>query len=133
KLLEVSTRTAGTMGYFRHKGVNLPLFSVYDALDMDVEIHKADFDVTLFRTTTNRYKYGFSYSYVYLDYDDTVIVNGKVNRNVMAFVYQCKNDGVKVHLITKHAYNIHQSLKSYHIDPSIFDKIILLHLEDRKS
>src|SRR5690606_20587249 len=38
KLLEVSTRTAGTMGFFRHKGVNLPLFSVFDALNMDLSI-----------------------------------------------------------------------------------------------
>lgn len=133
KLLEVSTRTAGTMGYFRHKGVNLPLFSIYDALDMDVEINKADFNVTLFRTTHNRYKYSFKYSHVYLDYDDTVIVNGKVNRDVMAFVFQCKNNGVKVYLITKHGYHVHQSLRSYYIDPGIFDKIILLHLEEKKS
>lgn len=133
KLLEVSTRTAGTMGYFRHKGVNLPLFSVYDALDMDVEINKAQFDVTLFRTTRNKYKYNFKYSYVYLDYDDTVIVNGKVNRDVMAFVYQCKNNGVKVYLITKHGDHVHHSLRNYYIDPGIFDKIIPLHLDDKKS
>lgn len=133
KLLEVSTRTAGTMGYFRHKGVNLPLFSVFDALDMDVEIKKASFDVTLFRTTINKYKYSFTYSSVYLDYDDTVIVNDKVNKDVMSFVYQCKNNGIKVYLITKHGANIHQSLRKFWIDPSIFDKIISLHLEERKS
>jgi len=133
RLLEVSTRTAGTMGYFRHKGVNLPLFSVYDALDMDVEINKADFDVTLFRTTRNKYKYNIKYSCAYIDYDDTVIVNGKVNREIMAFIYQCKNNGIKVYLITKHGYHVHQSLRNYCIDPGIFDKIILLRLEEKKS
>lgn len=133
KLLEVSTRTAGTMGYFRHKGVNLPLFSVYDALDMDVEIPRADYDVTLFRTTKNKYKYSFKYSTVYLDYDDTVIVNGKVHLDVIAFIYQCKNRGIKVYLITKHGYHVHQSLRSYYIDPAIFDKIIIMDLDDKKS
>ncbi|NGM67216.1 ATP-grasp domain-containing protein [Sphingobacterium sp. SGR-19] len=133
KLLEVSTRTAGTMGYFRHKGVNLPLFSVFDALGMDVTIQKQDFDVTLFRTTVNKYKYGFTYSHVYLDYDDTVIVNGKVNRDVISFIYQCKNNGVKIHLISKHGHHIHQDLRTFCIDPALFDQIICMALEEKKS
>src|SRR5690606_840996 len=133
KLLEISTRTAGTMGYFRHKGVNLPLFSVFDALGMDVEIKKQDFDVTLFRTTINKYKYDFSYSHVYLNYDDTVIINNKVNRDEMSFVYQCKNNGVKVHLISKHGYNIHKDLRRFCIDPCLFDQIITLKLDELKS
>jgi hypothetical protein len=133
KLLEVSTRTAGTMGYFRHKGVNLPLFSVFDALDMDVEIRKQNFDVTLFRTTKNKYKYSFTYDCVYIDYDDTVIVNNKVNKEMIAFIYQCKNNGIRVFLISKHGYNVHQSLRNYFIDPGVFDQIITLHLEEKKS
>lgn len=133
KLLEISTRTAGTMGYFRHKGVNLPLLSVYDALDMEVEINKLDFDVTLYRTTRNNYEYSFRYKNVYIDYDDTIIINGKVNKIIMAFIYQCKNRGVKVILITKHGNNLNKSLKEYFIDPNIFDEIISLNLEESKS
>src|SRR5690606_10590291 len=133
KLLEVSTRTAGTMGYFRHKGVNLPLFSIYDALGMDVTIKKQEFDVTLFRTTVNKYKYGFTYSHVYLDYDDTVIINGKVNKDMMSFIYQCKNNQVKIHLISKHGHHIHQDLRKFCIDPALFDQIICLKLEENKS
>lgn len=133
KLLEISTRTAGTMGYFRHKGVNLPLFSVFDALDMDVEIKKQNFNVTLFRTTCNKYKYDFTYSSVYLDYDDTIIINGKVNKDIMSFIYQCKNNNIKTYLITKHSFDVHQSLKKYHIDSNIFDKIISLQIDEKKS
>ncbi|MBD1427737.1 ATP-grasp domain-containing protein [Sphingobacterium arenae] len=133
KLLEISTRTAGTMGYFRHKGVNLPLFSIFDALGMDVEITKQEFDVTLFRTTVNKYKYGFTYSHVYLDYDDTVIVNGKVNRDVISFVYQCQNNDIKVHLISKHGHHIHHDLRKFCIDPALFEEIICLPLDAKKS
>ena len=133
KLLEISTRTAGTMGYFRHKGVNLPLLSVYDALDMEVEINKLDFNVTLYRTTRNNYEYSFTYKNVYIDYDDTIIINGRVNKIIMAFIYQCKNRGIKVILITKHGYDLNKSLKEFFIDPNIFDEIISLKLEEKKS
>ena len=133
KLLEVSTRTAGTMGYFRHKGVNLPLFSVFDALGMDVEIKKQKFNVTLYRTTVNKYKYEFSFSHLYLDYDDTVIINNRVNRDVMSFIYQCKNNGIKIHLISKHGYHIHKNLKSFCIDSGLFDEIIIMKLDEKKS
>src|SRR5690606_40520335 len=90
KLLEVSTRTAGTMGFFRHKGVNLPLLSVYDALDNPVEIMENNYELELFRTTINVFKYGFEYDKAYIDYDDTLIVNGKVNDLLIRYIYHLK-------------------------------------------
>lgn len=132
KLLEVSTRVAGTMGYFRHKGVNLPLFSVYDALNMDVEIHKNCYKNILYRTTTNKYKYDIEYDKVYIDFDDTIIINDKVNKILLSFIYQCKNNHIKLFLITKHAYDIYDSLEKYCISPYLFDKIIELEIDDDK-
>jgi len=133
KLLEVSTRTAGTMGFFRHKGVNLPLLSIYDALDMDVKIFESKHSIELFRITKNKFKYDFDYTTVYIDYDDTLIINGKINIVLMSFIYQCKNNGKKVNLITKHGTKLHQSLADFSIAPSLFDEIIVLKLEDKKS
>lgn len=133
KLLEVSTRTAGTMGFFRHKGVNLPLLTVYDALGMDVEIYKHGYELELFRVTKNKFKYGLEYDTVYVDYDDTLIVNGKVNIVLMSFIYQCKNNGKKVKLITKHGSKLHFSLNYYSICPTLFDELIVLKMEDKKS
>ncbi|WP_417350506.1 ATP-grasp domain-containing protein [Flavobacterium alkalisoli] len=133
KLLEVSTRTAGTMGFFRHKGVNLPLLTIYDALGMDVEIFKYGYELELFRVTKNKFKYGLEYDTVYVDYDDTLIVNGKVNIVLMSFIYQCKNNGKIVKLITKHGSKLHMSLNFYSISPSLFDEIIVLKMEDKKS
>ena len=82
-MLEISTRTPGTIGFFRHLGVNLPLLSVFDAMGFDVKANKHDFNVELFRSTKNRYKYSFSYTKVYLDFDDTLIINNKVNLDVI--------------------------------------------------
>lgn len=124
KLLEVSARVAGTMGYFRHKGVNLPLLSVFDALDMDVEVRESGYDVELYRSTRNRYRYAFEYTRVYLDFDDTVIVNGKVCLDVIAFVYHCLNAGKEVHLLTRHEHDIHETLERYHIASGLFTSIV---------
>lgn len=133
KLLEVSTRTAGTMGFFRHKGVNLPLLSIYDALGMNPKIFISDYNIELFRTTKNRYRYDISYDTVYIDYDDTLIINEKVNITLISFIYHCKNKGKKVNLLTKHGTRLHQSLQRHCISPSLFDEIIILKLEDKKS
>src|SRR5690606_30290088 len=91
KLMEISTRAAGTIGFFRHKGVNLPLLSVFDFFEWDIEINENNYELELFRSTKNRYKYSFQFKRVYLDLDDTLIINGQVNVTVICFVYQCIN------------------------------------------
>lgn len=133
KLLEVSARVACTMGYFRHKGVNLPLLTVLDALDMDVVIKEGAYDVELFRSTLNRYRYDFDFTTVYLDLDDTVIMDGKVCTDVITFVYQCMNRGRKVHLITKHEHDVQATLRKYRIDPALFASIIMIPMTDSKA
>ncbi len=132
KLLEVAARAASTMGYFRHKGVNLPLLSVFDAMDMDVQVHESAHDVELFRSTENRYKYSFNYEKVYLDLDDTLIMNGKVNTDVIAFVHQCVDGGKQVHLITKHEFDIAATLRKHRISMDLFASVIHVPLSDRK-
>lgn len=133
KLLEVSARVAGTMGYFRHKGVNLSLLSVFDAMDMDVRVDESDFDVELFRSTLNRYKYTFHFTRVYLDLDDTLIVNGNVNIDVISFVYRCNARGREVHLITKHATNVQETLAKYHVSSGLFTSVIHVAMDQEKA
>ena len=102
-------------------------------MELDVNIEMNDFDIELFRATRNKYKYSFSYKRVYLDFDDTLIINEKVNLDVISFVYQCKNLGKEVHLITKHESDLSETFKKYNIQESLFDSIILLKHEDNKS
>lgn len=133
KLLEVSTRVPGTIGFYRHKGVNLPLLSVFDAMGFNLEIELNDFDVEMMRDLKDRYKYSFNYQRVYLDFDDTLVLNNKVNLDVISFVYQCKNLGKEVFLITRHEYDIKETLKKYNILESIFDEIIHINQDMEKS
>lgn len=133
KLLEISTRAAGTVGFFRHKGVNLPLLSIFDAMDLPVEVEDSNFQVELFRVTTNKYKFKFDFDTVYLDFDDTLIVNGKVQISVISLIYQCKNKGKKIILLTKHEHDILETLGMYCIDPNLFDQIEVLPMHEKKS
>lgn len=132
KLLEISTRCAGTMCLTRVMGANLPLMSVYVAMGYDVEAIPNSYDVTLDRTLINRYKFTYDYDTVYLDFDDTLVINGSVNPYGIMFVYQCQKAAKKVHLITKHTDAIHDTLKQYHISETLFTSIIHLQETDEK-
>jgi len=132
KLLEVCIRTAGTMCLYRQRGVNLPLLSIYDAMDMDVEILANDFPVEVDRALFNRFQLGLDYDTIYLDFDDTLICRGEVNRYVLLLLYQAAQQGKTVHLLTRHDGDIHQSLAQAKIHPGLFKSIQKLDWQKEK-
>jgi len=132
KLLEICVRTAGTMCLYRQRGVNLPLLSVYDAMDMDVEILASDFSVEVDRALFNRFQLGLDYDTIYLDFDDTLICRGEVNRYVLLLLYQAVRQGKSVHLLTRHEGDIHQALAKAKIHPSLFKSIRKLDWQEDK-
>ncbi len=133
KLLEISTRCAGTMALYRQRGINFPLLSVMDAAGVEVSVLDNGNNIVLDRCIKTRYRQSINYEYVYLDFDDTVIINNQVNLNVMTFVYQCLNEGKKVILITRHEKEIFDTLQKYNISSSLFNSIITLNWEQHKS
>jgi len=132
KLLEVSTRTAGTMCLHRQRGVNIPLLSVYDAMDMDVEILANDFPVEVDRALFSCFQLGLDYDTIYVDFDDTLICRGEVNRYVLLLLYQAAQQGKAVHLLTRHAGDIHQTLTQAKIHPGLFRSIQTLDWQKEK-
>lgn len=133
KLLEVSTRAAGTGGFFRHKGVNLPLLTIFDLLDMSVEIEPNNYDVELFRSTINLYRYSFEYYNVYVDFDDTLLVNGRVNSVLIGYLYAAASCGKRLILVTKHEHSVEDTLRRHRISPDLFDDIVHLDPHDSKA
>ena len=137
KLLEISTRCAGTMCLSRARGVNLPLLSVYAAQGKDITIFENQYSLKVDRTLISRYKIDYVYNTVYIDYDDTIIDGGEVVLPVIKFLYQCKNKGIEVILLTRHEEDhndsIEESLISHAISKELFTKIIKLSFDERKS
>lgn len=132
-LLEVSTRTASSMGLHRAYGVNLPLLALYDALGLNVRVMPQPFAAMMDRALTPKFALDIPYSTVYLDLDDTLIMHGRVNGPVIHFAYQCRAQGKRLVLITKHEHDLAATLRTHRIDPALFDGIVHLRADERKS
>ena len=132
KLLEISTRCAGAMCLTRARGANLPLLSVYVALGYDITVILNPYDIKMDRTLISRYKIDYEFDNVYFDFDDTLIIDGKVHLYSIMFLYQCRNFGKKLFLLTKHTNDINQTLQSYAIDKNLFADVIHLTKDDLK-
>jgi hypothetical protein len=133
KLMEFAVRQSSTMGVYRQLGVNFALLTLFDAFDIDVTILKNKYSIVLDRCLFNRYKLNLKYNRVYIDFDDTIIVENKVNEIALKYLYQCKNRNIRICLLTKHAYNLDKSLQQYFISKNLFDEIILLNSDDDKA
>lgn len=130
KLLEVATRVASSMSLTRAKGFNLPLMSVYAALGKDVAALEQNYNVKMDRTLISRYEIDYGFENVYLDFDDTLIIRDKVYLPAIWLVYQLQNQNKKVILITRHKYDIIETLNRYKIDKSLFADIV--HIKDNQ-
>lgn len=137
KLLEVSTRCAGTMCLSRARGVNIPLLSVYAAMGRDLSVYQNPFHVIMDRILISRYKIDYDYNKVYIDYDDTVISDEEVNLPVIRFLYQCRNKNYSVTLLTRHECDhddtVEESLDKHGIAVSLFDSIIKISFQEKKA
>lgn len=130
KLLEFAPRQSSTMGLYRHTGVNFALLSLFNAMKIPVQILRNEYPLQLDRCLHNRYRADLDYHRVYIDFDETIISDGKVHERVMAFLYQCRNRGIEIVLITKHRFDLDETLGSYGIAKSLFSQV--LHLTDEQ-
>ena len=132
KLLEVSSRIAGTSALSRCAGVNLPLLTadLFSGIPIN-DVIQNTYDIEMDRALENRYKVAFSFQTVYIDYDDTLILNGKVNIPVIAFLFSCMNNGKKIVLLTKHEGDLGKELTRFRLD-RLFDEVIHLKREEEK-
>jgi hypothetical protein len=124
KLMEFAPRQSSTMGLYRHTGVNFALLSLFNAQGMPVEILQNNYAVQLDRCLHNRFRAALTFERVYIDFDETLIVGQQVHELAMAFLYQCRNRGIHVVLLTKHRYNVQETLRNCGISEQLFEEII---------
>ena len=130
KLLEISARCAGSMCLTRARGVNLPLLSVYVAQGKQVSVFENRFKLKMDRTLISRYQLDCEIRRVYMDYDDTLVEGEYVCVPAIKFVYQCRNRGIKIILLTRHETDhddtVEENMLSHSITPKLFHQIIKL-------
>lgn len=139
KLLELCTRFSGTFNHSQGYGVNLPLLAVSDFAGIDVAVTKNNYKVTTDKSFVDRYILDLQYDRVYVDYDDTITsCKGiKVNPFVMAYLYQCKNEGKEIVLLTRHSVSegsfLLEDMNRLGLPSSLFNEIYELTWDDEKT
>lgn len=124
RLMEIAPRIAGAMCVSRNLGVNMPLLTLYNMWGYDVDIINNGNAELLDRAFINRFKTDVEYGTVYVDFDDTMYLRGGTNAILMMFLYQSRNKGKRLVLLTKHANELAESLEKYAVSPALFDEII---------
>ena len=135
-LLEVASRFGGSSSLFRAQGINFALMSLFDAFDIPVSVLRNGYDVVMDRALDNKYKLDLKYSEVFVDFDDCIYLEKKfVNDALMAFLYRCVNNGIKVTLLSRHddekLGKLDELLDKLRIR-QVFDRIIHLNPSQKK-
>ena len=132
-LLEIACRFAGSSAVHRVKVINLALSNLFLTIGINPVFLINDFDIESDRALNNRFKLNISYDTVFIDYDDTIIINGKINLAAIQFIFQCLNNNKKVILITKHKGDIFKSLEQFKLNNLFNDVVHLAHNEEKIS
>lgn len=135
-LLEIASRFGGSSSLFRAQGINFALMSLFDAFDIPVSVLRNGYDVIMDRALDNKYKLDLKYSEVFVDFDDCIYLEKKfVNDALMAFLYRCVNNGIKVTLLSRHddekLGKLDELLDKLRIR-QVFDRIIHLNPSQKK-
>ena len=132
KVMEVAARLGGSSALFRAKGINFASLTLWDAIGTSVAIVENNYSLEMDRALDHAFKINIEYSKVFVDLDDTLIINKKVNIELLAFLFQCRNEGKELVCISRHAENIHITLADYKLN-NIFDRVIHLSNAEPKS
>jgi hypothetical protein len=132
KLLEVAPRIGGTSALSRVRGVNLPLLSIYESERVGVCVAPTDISVEIDRALVNRYRHNLAYSTLYVDFDDTIVVHGRINTDLIKLLYQAFDRGVRLVLLTRHTGDMDTTLSRYRLK-GLFDQVIQLRMDQQKA
>jgi hypothetical protein len=133
RLMEISPRIPGTMGVTRNTGINFSMLTLFIFWGYEIDIIENEYEIEVDRAFYSAYRINYEYEHVYIDYDDTLVINHRVNEELLRFVYQTLNRGKKIHLLTKHDGNIYETLKKMRIAREIFEDIKVIPKSDEKS
>lgn len=120
KLLEIAPRIAGTTTVTRNLGVNLEMLTVFTFWGFDVAILNNGNAEVMSRSFDRCFQTDLDYDTVYLNFEDTLIVHGKVNAELIRFLYQAKEQGKKIVLFKPQT----ACLDDWCISERLFDEIL---------
>jgi len=133
KLLKIFPRIANSMALYRNKGINFPLLTVrqYEG-DIIEKILYNRYNIECYKIYENRYKINTNYQNCYIELDNTIIIKNQVNLEIIKLLYHLINQNKNIFLITRNN-DVKEILKKYKINDEIFNDIIIIKDNDKKS
>ncbi|MBD3616871.1 MAG: ATP-grasp domain-containing protein [Gracilimonas sp.] len=128
-LLEVGGRVSGSMALYRGMGLNFIALDLFQRIGEEIKIPKLiSHSASLERSLNCSINLDFDFNTVYCDLDDCLIIDNKVNKKLVTFLYQCLNKNKKLVLITRHEIKPAITLNKYRLS-NLFDRVV--HIKDR--
>lgn len=131
-LLEIASRLAGSSSYHRLKGVNFAYLAILDALGHNISLCCNDYKLELDRALDCRFILDIMYEAIYVDLDDCLIINGKVNSQLISLLFNALNADKKIYLITRHRSDLKTTLAKYRLS-NLFCDVFWLRNGEPKS
>ncbi len=133
KLLEISCRQSTGMTLYRNLGINFPLLGIFELYGIDTS-YVLNYDVVqMERRLHTSFKTNLKFNCVYMDFDDTIIVNGRVCSIVIQFIYQCVDEGKKIVLLTRHEGELEEIMRKHRLSLELFDDVIHISFNESKA
>jgi len=130
KLLEIAARIGGSSSLSRMKGINFSLLNIFQAMGKEISILENKFELTQERSLNIAYSSNIEFEEVYVDYDDCLMINKRINHNLLSLLFKLKEDGKKINLITRHEGNLKTQLEK-NFSNSFFHSVI--HIKDNSA
>jgi hypothetical protein len=129
KIMEVGMRIAGGSGVQRLKGINLSMLNILQAQGLDLQIIEQCVYPSRY---TDGFDLNFAYDEIYVDYDDTLVLNSKVNKKLYDFLKKMHLEKIRINLITRNTGDIRKSLELLDV-AHLFKEVIQVPISERKS
>lgn len=131
QFLGITPRLTAGMALHRARGVNLPLLVIYETARLPISA-KPSGAARLVRGPAQSLRLDLTFDAVYVDLDDTLVLRGMVNADLVAFLFRCLNQGKQLILVSRHDGDIQSELKRYRLT-GLFHRVEHLDREQSKA
>lgn len=109
----------------RSVGINIPLIIMQNQLRRKLKIvPMIDLKDIFWSKSLNKPQYSFTYNTVFVDLDETLMINGVIVDEVYNYLVNARSVGKTLILITRHKYNIEETLNAMNIEMDFFSEIV---------
>lgn len=118
---------------YRSIGINIPLLIIQVSLNRMVKTTQmVNSECVVINNKSLSYRFGKD-AFFWFDLDETLVCRWMPIIQLVNFLQELKSLGFKVGLITRHTFNISETLIKIGLNSNAFDKIVKVELHQKKS